>query len=356
MPAPLRVLLAVALLAPAARAEELVDGIAAQVGSDIVLVSEVLQMAAPLEAELRARGASEIAFAQVRAEALERMIEWRLIEKVVQDTELYAGEEEVDAAIAAIAEQNGITLEQVRRSVGSHGLTYDDYRKQIKRELERRKVVGAMLGAKMNVEEDDVRALYAERYTEQPEGGLMVRLRQVLVPFGEDTGLDRDAACAAVEAARQRVLAGERFEEVAREVSQVAPEYGGDIGWVHSDKAAPWMMEVVAGLEPGQTSELLTLASACCVLHLVERRDYQPVSYEQARPALEREVQDRQMAVALDEWLGTLRQHTYIERKGFFAEAASLGTQGLESEESGSLESGESGDLGLEEGGSLGLP
>jgi hypothetical protein len=44
---------------PAAAAERLVEGIAAQVGGEIILVSEVMEMAGPVEERMRAAGAPE---------------------------------------------------------------------------------------------------------------------------------------------------------------------------------------------------------------------------------------------------------------------------------------------------------
>jgi peptidyl-prolyl cis-trans isomerase SurA len=310
-----------ALAIGSAAAEQLVDGIAAQVGSDIVLVSEVMQMVGPVEQQLRAQGVKEQDIAKLRAEGLERMIEWRLIEQVVRQSELYASDEEVDSAIDTIAAQNRISREQLQQSVTAHGLSYDDYRDQIKRELERRKVVNAMVGSRVHVEEEDVRRLYDERFADQPEGGVTIRVRQVLVTFGEE-GRSKEAACAEVVAARERIAAGEPFENVASQVSEVAPERGGDIGWLHWDTAAAWMREVVGQLEPGQTSGVLQLPSACCIVQLADRRDYQPISYEEAKPRLQEELYERQMASAFDEWIEKLRENTYIERKGYFADAA----------------------------------
>ena len=63
---------------PASRpgaAELLVDGIAAQVGSDIVLVSEVLEMVAPTEVRMREAGAPDVEIAKLRADGLESIIE-----------------------------------------------------------------------------------------------------------------------------------------------------------------------------------------------------------------------------------------------------------------------------------------
>jgi hypothetical protein len=53
-----------------------VDGIAAQVGSDTVLVSEVRDPRRPVEEKMRAAGAAESDLAALRADALERLIDF----------------------------------------------------------------------------------------------------------------------------------------------------------------------------------------------------------------------------------------------------------------------------------------
>jgi peptidyl-prolyl cis-trans isomerase SurA len=281
-----------------------------------------MRLVAPMETEIRAKGATETDIARLRADGLERLIEWRLIEQVVKKSELYATDEEIDATIASIAQSNQLSIEALRESVTSHGLSYEDYRNEIKREIERRKAVSMMVGSRIQVEESEVRALYDQKFGEQPEGGTTVHLRQILVTYGEEIGRSRDEACVAARAARDRVVSGEPFGVVASEVSDVAPERGGDIGYLHWDTAAPWMKKVVSGLEPGQYSDVIELPFACGVVQLVERREYEPVSYEQAHARLEQEVYDRHMEEAMDKWLEDLRAHTYIERKGYFADAA----------------------------------
>lgn len=310
------------LLVLPASGEELSDGIAAQVGEDIVLVSEVMRLVRPMEAEVRAKGGTEQDLARLRADGLERLIEWRLIEQVVKKSELSATDEEIDGTIATIAQSNGISIDALKQSVTSHGLSYEDYRQEIKRELERRKAVGMMVGSRVTVEESEVRSLYEERFGEQPAGGTTVHLRQILVTYGDDIGRTREEACAAARVARDRVADGEPFAVVASEVSDVAPERGGDIGSLHWDTAASWIKDVVSKLEPGQTSDVIELPFACGVLELVERQQYQPVSYEQAHAQLEQEVYEQHMEKAMSKWLEDLRAHTYIERKGYFADAA----------------------------------
>ena len=125
---PALVILAATFAMPAsfvASEERLVEGIAAQVGNEIVLASEVLELSEPIEERMRAAGAPEYEIAKVRKDALERLIETRLISSVVQRLELGADRDEVDEAIRAIASDNEIGVEQLLRSIQSHGLTID---------------------------------------------------------------------------------------------------------------------------------------------------------------------------------------------------------------------------------------
>ena len=67
--------------------EKVVDGIAAQVGGEIVLISEVQRISEPIEARMRAAGMPESEVRVMRADALERLIEQSLIDTVVQQLE-----------------------------------------------------------------------------------------------------------------------------------------------------------------------------------------------------------------------------------------------------------------------------
>jgi peptidyl-prolyl cis-trans isomerase SurA len=319
-------LLFAALLAAPGRADEfLVDGIAAQVGTDIVLISEVMQIVAPNERRMRAAGMPPIEIAKLRAEGLETMIEWRLIEKVVRDTELYATDAEVDETIEAIASENGLTVEQLRRSVVTQDMSYEDYRGEIKRELERRKVVNAMVASQVHVEDYEVENLYRERHENQPEGGTQVRLRQILVPAGEEVGRTLQESCDFVREIRQRIANGEPFEELARRHSAAAPQHGGDIGWLHEESMADWMIELIKPLEAGHTTPVVELPFGCSIIKLVERKEFEPIGYEQAKPILQMEVFEMKVAEEYRKWMEKLRENTFIERRGYFADAAQFG-------------------------------
>lgn len=314
---------------PASPDEVLVDGIAAQVGEDVVLVSEVMAMVADGEKQMRAAGVAENQIAMLRAQGLERMIEDKLIRSEVKRMEMYASDEEVDKTIEMIASDNGLTAEQLEKSVRAKSMDFADYREQIKQKIENQRVVQVVLMPRIEVEESAVRRLYDQRFKDQPDGGEQVHLRQLLVPVGPEK--DADAACAEVSAAAKRIAAGEAFEKVASEISVVAPEQGGDIGWLHASSLASWMAKLVAELEPGEISPVNRQPFGCNLLKLVEKRAFERISFEMAEPQLFREIQQMMIEAEFAVWMEELRKRTYIQRFGYFADAGKLDTTTIDS-------------------------
>ncbi len=332
-------LLLTLVVAAAAAAEEIVDGIAAQVGSEIVLISDVRQVAEPTERRIREQGATEKEIAILRAEILERMIERALIRRVVRRAELDATEAEVDVAIESIAAENGLSIEQLKEGVEAQGMPFQSYRERIRGEIEHSKVINGLIGGRVRVEEKDVRALFDQEYGDQPAGGMEVHLRHILVPFDGEDPAARRRACDQTEKALRRIRGDEPFQNVATEVSSVNPEKGGDIGWFHASSLASWMTNAIDPLSDGETSEVIEMPFGCTLLHVVEKRLYEEITYESARMALTEYLRQKRLGEEYTAFIEELRRQTYIERKGIFADAARLG----DGEETGA----DSIDLGL---------
>lgn len=304
-----------------ATAEELVEAVAAQVGTEIVLDSEVRELAEPLEERMRQGGAPKSEIARVRSQALQRLIESKLLSSVVDRLELGATREEVDEAIEGIAAENGISLDQLYASIASHGLSVDEYRTKIRGEIERSKVVNAMVRSRVEISGDEVRALYEDQFSDQRSGGQEIHVRHLVVlTEGGPVPRTPTLACEAVAEARRRIAAGELdFSSAAQRISDANAERGGDLGWIHRGDLAGWMAQRVDEMTPGELSPVIEMPFGCNLLELVDRRDFQPVSFEQAAPQIRAMLFQRKTESEYVKWLDVLRKQTYIELKGPYA-------------------------------------
>jgi len=333
-----------AALAGAAQAELLLDGIAAQVGGEVVLVSEVRALAGPTAARARAQGAPDEEIRQLYVDVLEEMIDRALIQQLVRRAEIGASDAEVDAAIASIADENGLTPDKLRASVEAQGMPYALYRERIRAEIEHARVINDLVASKTRVEESELKRLYQEQIARRPQGGEEFHLRVIVVTAQGDAPGARDVACSRVDEAKARVAAGEPFEAVARDLSEANPERGGDQGWVHESELAGWMRGPVEALPAGGVSERIAAGFGCATVQMVERRSYVPLTFEQAREGLYRRVFDERMAVEYKKLVSRLREQTYIERKGIFGEG---GGQKRPQPSSAASEPGEPGEPGF---------
>ncbi len=310
-----------ALAAGSVAAEQLADGIAAQVGGEIVLLSEVMEAAAPTAARAHAAGASNEDLQRIHFEVLEQMIERALIRQVVKRAEIAASDAEVDQAIAGIASENGITPERLQQSVEAQGMPYAAYRERIRGEIEHAKVLNDVVAAGVRVSDEEIRALYDQQLAKQPRGGEELDLRLIVVTAkGEEPGA-RATACAVVTEARARVVAGEPFDAVARQVSETNPERGGAQGWVHESELARWMRPAVEGLGPGGLSELVESDFGCGVVLVEDRRAFVPLPYDKAKPRLQQALFEERMGEEYAKFVDKLRAQTFVEKKGIFAGA-----------------------------------
>ena len=318
------ILLSLVGAAPLSQAnEKLLEGVAAQVGDQIVLVSELNEITRPMEKRMRDGGAPETQIGNMHREALERLIDERLIATMVTRLEMGASQDEVSEAIAGIAQSNGLTTAQLKASVENHGLTMDEYRAKLKGEIERNKIIGAMVSDRVRVSPEEIQALFNERYGGQKDSGDEVRLRHILVATGGATMRNEKMACATLDEAATKIRAGQLdFNEAARQLTDMNPEQQGELGWLHLNEIAPWMVNAIVGLEPGQITNPIPMPFGCNLLQLVESRSFQPVTPEQAHAALRAELVNRKTDREIGDWLNEVRKQTFISRKGKYAESS----------------------------------
>jgi len=302
--------------APAAPEGEIVDGIAAQVGTEVVLISEVDAVSRPIEEKVRAKGGTDADVRMLRNDVLDKLIERKLIKLLAKRAEIEANDFEIDDAINSIAIENKMDVEGLRKSVESEGLGWEAYRQRIGEEIVQQKVLNGMVRSRAKVEEAQIRKLYDQRYGAMPAaGGEELHLMHLAVGADDGKPASVQAACEKVRRALSRVRAGEPFPAVAEEVSQAAP----DLGWLPQNALAPWMQSAVASLEPGQVSDVIQLPVGCAVLALIDRRQVEALSYEQAKGALRELLAEQAFQEEYVRFIDRMRRQTYVDRRGEFA-------------------------------------
>ena len=114
---------------------------------------------------------------------------------------------------------------------------------------------------------------------------------------------------------RERLLAGESFEELARSHSDdaTAPQ-GGDLGWLSPGETVPAFEQAMNGLQPGQISEPVKSPFGWHLIEVLERRN-EDMGEELQRMQARQILFQRRIEPAVDQWINELYGRAYVENR-----------------------------------------
>jgi peptidyl-prolyl cis-trans isomerase SurA len=141
------------------------------------------------------------------------------------------------------------------------------------------------------------------------------RLRHIFFKFAPTAG-DTAEALRLAEEIRSRLTAGEGFETLARQYSedQSTKEKGGYIGEVELSSLDDSYQQALAGLNPGDVSQVIRTALGFQTLKLVSRTAARKPDYDEAKPWIRNLIEARKREAEFVKWLDAAKQEIYVKK------------------------------------------
>lgn len=261
------------LFAATAHAQDLqpLDRIAAVVDEDVILASELDRAVANIRGQYATRQDQLPPQEILERQVLERLISMRLQTANAARTGVRVSDQEVDQAIAAIAQQNNFTMDQLRQQLAGDGMAFDDFRASLREELMIQRMRQRFAQTRISVSDAEVDAALSAQAT-----GAQYRLAHILVALPEGATPDQ------IQTGQQKIDGIKSLlDRNEMEFSAAAVRYsdspnaleGGDLGWRRSDEIPAAFANAVTDLQPGQVLGPIRGPSGFQLLQLVDRRD-----------------------------------------------------------------------------------
>ncbi|WP_315649992.1 peptidylprolyl isomerase [Roseateles aquae] len=250
------------------------DHIAVVVNQDVVAASEIAQRTDRLREEAKRRGEALPDVEALRKQALEALIEDRVIVTYARETGTKVDEPELDRVVANVAAQNKFTMEQLRERLKADGMDFRQFRDNLRDQLLTERVREREVQGRIRITDGEIDKFLAEREA-QAASNPELNIAQVLVPVAEGSTASMIAERQArAEAALARVKGGEDFAKVAREISEDGNrERGGEIGLRPADRLPDAFVDGVRELKSGELrATVLRTPVGFHVLKLIERK------------------------------------------------------------------------------------
>ena len=301
-------------------AEELalVDRIVAVVNNDVITLYDVNRAFRPFEENIKALDyppeKERQTLFQVRKDILDHLVNSKLADQEIKRYQITVSKDEIDNMIERFKESRSLTDEQFREGLGKQGITIEEYRKEVKEQILRAKLVNREVKAKIVITDEDIKAFY-ESNPEKYAGDKKYHLWNIFVRVsagGESS--DQSTAQSSMSAILAKLKEGYPFENLVNDLVNSSSEaQGSDLGMFRLEELSNQLQKKVKNMKTGDFSDVLNTDFGYQIIYV------QKIVETPAKPieAVESEIHELLYSEFVDdrydEWLGELRERSHIK-------------------------------------------
>ncbi|MBI5598424.1 MAG: peptidyl-prolyl cis-trans isomerase [Deltaproteobacteria bacterium] len=297
-------------LAPAPARPEVVDRVVAVVNDGIITLSELNAATAVVTGGLKGgrplEGKNTV---ETKSRVLDNLIERMLIKQSAERMGIEVSEREIDNAIEDVEKQNNITHETLLVALAKNGLTFVQYREQIKEDIRQVKFLNQQFRSRIQIPDEDVEGYYRQNIAKF-SGPPSYRLRVIFLSADKAD----DPASTRLGAVSEGLKSGAGFEALAREYSdEPSARDGGDIGYVKSGELSPVLEDIAKLLSPGQISEPVAMPDGVYIIQLVDRKPGEGAPLDKVKNEIRNTLYKKTFDERYNFWLMEMKKIAYIE-------------------------------------------
>lgn len=260
-------------LPPASSSAKVIDSIAVVVNDEVITRNEVARKVEQVVQRMRATNSQIPEQADLQRQVVESMIVERAQIQLAKEMGVRIDDARLDRTIAGIAEQQKMTLQELRNALEKEGMTFGAFRDEIRNEMMMQSLRQHEVDNKIQVSDAEVDTFMAARKAAAADR-VEMNLAQILVRIPENASPEQIAArrARADEIARQLRTGGD-FAKIAATYSDASDALkGGEIGWRDPQRLPEVFAKALGQLQPGQVTPVIKSATGFHILKLIEKR------------------------------------------------------------------------------------
>lgn len=272
------ILLITCLVTPQSSGQELLDGIAAIVGDEIILHSEVSQYAFNVALQLQVDiQKNPERFDEIRKKTLEHLIIQKILLAKAKEDTITVDDAQVDQVLD---QQIQAWIQQIggeKKLEEYFGMPLNKIRREFREEIRDRLIVEKVqqeFMQKISITRPEVVEFYNTMKDSLPEMPERVNISHILLEI-KARGKAREEALQKIREIRKKIVeGGADFAAMARLYSEDpgSARQGGELGFIQRGDFVKEFEEVAFSLEPGQVSDVVETRFGFHIIQMIERR------------------------------------------------------------------------------------
>ncbi len=295
-----------------------VDRVMAIVNDEIVSLYELNQRILPYAERIKKAGATadeqDKLLRKVTDEGLTLLIDEKLADQEIKRLNIQVGASEVKQEIERFKSVNRLTDEDLRVALEAEGSSLDEFGRKIKEQILRARLVNREIRSKIVITNEEVVA-YFEKHPEEFGGEKKYFLKNiVMVPPETGTSTDIAAVTNRLKAVRDQLIAGEKFDMLARKYSE-APNAvsGGSLGLIGKSALAPKIQMALESLKPHEFTDIIDTDQGYQIFYIEKIEINAAESFDKVKVQIEDKLYNQVVDRQYEKWLQDLRTRAHIK-------------------------------------------
>jgi parvulin-like peptidyl-prolyl isomerase len=307
---------------PSLPPRDVVDRVVAVIENDIVTERELEAKVKPYLAQLdevQDLTAREQRRKQIYRQVLDMEIGERMVTREIERNrdKLSVTEQDIDHAIDEVMKLNNLTRDQLQAALYGQGLTWGEYRKKLREQMERTRLVQFKVQGKVQIKDADVRRRCEERSATEP-GVSQVCASHLLVALSDKaSAAEQDEKRMKATRLRSELANGADFGTYALKYSDDKGTPDGKLGCFSRGEMVKPFEDAAFALKPGELSNVVRTRFGYHIIKVTDRIAAPTASCtdEKALSPIRSELYQEEMERQMNAWIVELRSKAFVEVK-----------------------------------------
>jgi peptidyl-prolyl cis-trans isomerase SurA len=305
--------LAIAGTAPRATARTLlIERIIVRINNKIITQRQYDKELETLHAQLAQNysgGELEQQFNLKKKDMLRDMIDQDLLVQKAADDDIDVDTDVIKRLDQIRQQYNLPSLEALQQGVESDGMSWEDFKAGIKRQLLTQQVISREVGSRIILTRTDAEK-YFEAHKEKFDSPPGVHLAEILISTSKHTAAEAEKRAKQAESELQ---SGARFADVAKELSDSdSAKDGGDVGFFKKGTISPEIAKAIGNVGVGDVSKPIKTQYGYLIFKVLEKRVGKHPTFEQVANYVMNYLYEQKVQGGMRGFLTTLRQQSCI--------------------------------------------
>lgn len=296
-------------------AAQVIDRIVAVVNDDVITQSELQESMLPFIADYKIRYEEEELegkIDEVRQDALNRLIEEKLILQEAKKREIAVEDSDIEERLDSVKERFN-SEEEFNEAIADSGITMARLKEKYKDQIMMRNLVRGLINTNVNISPTQIVAYYNGNIKDfsVPK---MARFKVLLIKCLPDSSMNETEKI--VLQILDKIKDGQDFDLLVKQFSQGPNiDKGGDMGYMPAGGIIKELDDQIELLNAGDTSGMIKTSTGFYIIKVNDKKEAGTLPIYEVEEMIKERLYQRESELTLREFIGNLKEDAYITVK-----------------------------------------